>query len=172
MGNIVEIRTAEPEEFEEAAMVMLKAYEEYSFILSTEEWEGYASRIIDIDSRAKESNLIIAKINGFIVGTVTFFPLLEDRTLMIWPPDWTGIRLVAVLPQNRREGLGRRLVFECIKRSREQGALAVGLHSNKFMEAGVKMYEDIGFVRAEQFDIKVNPKFTVMAFKFDLLDQE
>ena len=33
MGNIVEIRTAEPEEFEEAAMVMLKAYEEYSLIL-------------------------------------------------------------------------------------------------------------------------------------------
>ena len=75
MGNIVEIRTAEPEEFEEAAMVMLKAYEEYSLILSTEEWEGYASRIIDIDSRAKESNLIIAKINGFFVGTVTFLPL-------------------------------------------------------------------------------------------------
>ena len=91
---------------------------------------------------------------------------------MIWPPDWTGVRLVAVAPQNRREGLGKMLVVECIKRSREQGAVAVGLHSNKFMEAGVKMYENIGFVRAEEFDIKPNPKFTVMAFKFDLLNQE
>ena len=172
MKDKVEITIAKPEEFEEAAKVMLEAYTEYSSVLSPQDWEGYASRIIDVSSRASESDLIIAKKTDVIVGAVTFFPILKNRTLMIWPPDWTGVRLVAVAPQNRREGLGRMLVAECIKRSREQGAVAVGLHSNKFMEAGVKMYENIGFVRAEEFDIKPNPKFTVMAFKFDLLNQE
>ena len=171
MKDKVEITIAKPEEFEEAAKVMLEAYTEYSSVLSPQDWEGYASRIIDVPSRASESDLIIAKKVNVIVGAVTFFTILENRTLMMWPPDWAGIRLVAVAPQNRREGLGKMLVAECIKRSREQGAVAVGLHSNKFMEAGVKMYENIGFVRAEEFDIKPNPKFTVMAFKFDLLNQ-
>ena len=171
MKDKVEITIAKPEEFEEAAKVMLEAYTEYSSVLSPQDWEGYASRIIDVSSRASESDLIVAKKTDVIVGAVTFFPILKNRTLMIWPIDWTGVRLVAVAPQHRREGLGKMLVEDCIKRSREQGAVAVGLHSNKFMEAGVKMYEDIGFVRAKEFDIKSNPKFNVMAFKFDLLKQ-
>ena len=166
-----EIRTAKPEEFDQAAKVMLEAYEEYSSVLCPEEWESYAARILDVYSRAMESDLIIAKKADTIVGAVTFFPILENRTLMMWPPDWTGVRLVAVVPKNRREGLGKMLIAECIKRSREQGAVAVGLHSNKFMETAVEMYRNIGFTRVKEFDIKPNPKFTVMAFKFDLLNQ-
>ena len=166
-----EIRTAKPEEFDEAAKVMLEAYEEYSSVLSPEEWESYAARILDVFSREMESDLIIAKKGEVIVGAVTFFPISENRTLVVWPPDWTGVRLIAVASQNRREGLGKMLVAECIKRSREQGAVADGLHSNKLMEAAVEMYRNIGFVRIEEFDIKPNPKFTVMAFKFDLLNQ-
>ena len=77
MKDKVEIRTAKPEEFDEAAKVMLEAYTEYSSVLSPEDWEGYASRIIDVPSRASESDLIIAKKTDVIVGAVTFFRLLK-----------------------------------------------------------------------------------------------
>ena len=61
MKDKCEIRTAKPEEFDEAAKVMLEAYEEYSSVLSPEDWDSYAARILDVSSRSMESDLIIAK---------------------------------------------------------------------------------------------------------------
>ena len=57
------------------------------------------------------------------------------------------------------------LVEECIRRSREQAAAAVGLHTTPLMSAAVTMYERIGFVRVPEFDFHPRPGITVMAYR-------
>ena len=81
--------------------------------------------------------------------------------------DWTAIRLVAVSPKGRGQGLARMLVEECIRRSREQAAAAVGLHTTSFMSVAAAMYERIGFVRVPEYDFHP-PEMTVSAYKLAL----
>ena len=69
-----------------------------------------------------------------------------------------------------RRGIGKALVEECIRLSRDQNAAAFALHTTPYMELAQGMYERMGFVRVPEYDFHPRPEMTVMAYKFDLLD--
>ena len=162
------IRDAEPSELDEVGRVVLSAYEEYAAVLPKEAWADYSADILDMQSRLEESELLVASQDRRIVGAVTFYPTYKRRESLVWPSDWTGIRLVAVGPESRKQGIGRMLVEECISRSRAQGAAAVGLHTTPMMTVAAAMYERIGFVRVPEFDSHPRSEWTVAAYKFPL----
>ena len=162
------IRNAELHELDEAAKATLSSYEEYAPLMSDDSWDTYSDNILNVQSRLKESDLIIAIEDGVIVGSTTFYPKDSDRVDSPWPSGWTGLRLVAVTPENRRHGIGKMLVNECVRRSREQSAVAVGLHTTPLMFVAAAMYESMGFIRVPSFDFHPSPDFTVMAYKLAL----
>ena len=163
----VVIRDAEQREVDEVGTVVVSAYQEYAALMPLDVWAMYSENIRDVRSRLKESDLIVARQGGRIAGAVTFYPKHKKREA-VWPPDWTGIRLVAVRPESRGQGIGRLLVEECIRRSREQAAAAVGLHTTSFMSVAAAMYERIGFVRVPEYDFHPRPGMTVTAHKLVL----
>ena len=166
----VEFRIAESHEHVTVAGGILKSYAEYGPLLPPDAWERYSQNILDVRSRMTESELLIAVENGEIVGSATFYPARLKRTQSEWPTEWTGARLIAVLPERRGRGIGKALVEECIRRSREQGAAAFALHTTPYMELAQGMYERMGFVRVPDFDFHPRPGLTVMAYKYDLSD--
>jgi ribosomal protein S18 acetylase RimI-like enzyme len=156
----VEIREARPEELDEAAEVMVAAYEEYRPQLPQGLWDGYARDIRNVRGRLAESRLILLLDDGDIAGAVTYYP-----------PDDAGlarIRLLAVNPSARGKGLARMLMDECIRRARKAGAKALGLHTTPMMAVARGMYERMGFLRHPQQDMEVAPNVTVMAYVLDL----
>lgn len=163
----VVLRDAERDEVDEVGSVVLSAYQEYAALMPPDVWAMYSENIRDVRSRLKESDLIVALQGGRIAGAVTFYPKHKKREDPVWPPGWTGIRLVAVRPESRGRGIGRMLVEECIRRSREQAAAAVGLHTTSFMSVAAAMYERIGFVRVPEYDFHP-PEMTVSAYKLAL----
>jgi len=163
----ITIRNTEPHELDDVAHVILSSYEEYASRLPADAWEQYSANILDVRSRLGESELLVAVQDGSFVGSATFFLMGEGRDGVIWPDDWTGIRLVAVKPENRGQGIGKLLMDECISRSREQGAAAVGLHTTPLMTVAAGMYERMGFVRATEFE-ELSPESTTMAYKLVL----
>ncbi len=162
------IRNAFPSETEEVIEVGVSAYREYSYMMPDDSWIDYEANIRDARSRFQESELIVAELSNNLVGAVTFFPAAVGRVSVVWPDDWAGIRLVAVRPENRRFGIGRMLVEECIQRSRAHDASAVGLHTTPLMKLAAEMYKKIGFVRVPEYDFKPRSNFTVTAYKFPL----
>ena len=162
------VRDAEASELDETGRVALSAYQEYADRLPPDAWTEYSANIVDVRSRLPESDLIVAVQGGRIVGAVTLFPTDRKRASLVWPPDWTGIRLLAVAPESRGQGIGRMLMEECIRRSRQQGAEAVGLHTTPLMSVAAAMYERIGFVRVPEFDFHPRPRWTVKAYKLPL----
>ena len=162
------IRDAKPDEIDAVIAVGLVAYQEYSNMMPPDAWDAYADNIRDAHSRLPESKLIVAEIGNILVGAVTYYPIDMDRINVVWPPDWAGIRLVAVKPESRGRGIGRLLVEECIRRSRDQSAAAVGLHTTPLMQLAERMYRRIGFVRAPDYDFQSRPNFDVTAYMFDL----
>ena len=162
------IRDVEPHELDAAAKATLSAYQEYADLMPDDFWGMYSENILDVRSRLGESELIVAVDDGVIVGSTTFYPKESRREGSPWPSDWTGVRLVAVVPESRRRGIGRLLVEECIDRSRRQSAAAVRLHTTPLMSVAAAMYESMGFVRAPEFAFHARPDFTVMAYKLAL----
>lgn len=87
--------------------MMLEAYREYIPSPTPELWEAYWRDIGDVRSRLDHTELIVAERAAQIVGAVTFYPDGTRAEANGWPPGWTGIRLLAVLPQVRGRGIGR-----------------------------------------------------------------
>lgn len=73
---------------------------------------------------------------------------------------WASIRTLAVRSDARDRGVGESLTRECIRRARERGAVAVGLHTSPIMEAANRLYGRLGFRRAPEFDIEIGEMFT------------
>lgn len=166
----LKFRTAESHEHSAVAQVILESYAEYAPLIPADAWERYAQNILDVRSRMTESALLIAVEDGEIVGSATFYPARLKRTQSEWPPEWTGARLIAVLPERRGRGIGKAIVEECIHISRDQNAAAFALHTTPYMELARGMYERMGFVRVPEYDFHPRPEMTVMAYKYDLSD--
>jgi predicted N-acetyltransferase YhbS len=168
------IRDAAIEEFGQASTVMLNAYREYKPdplpAAWADTWEAYWREIGAVDSRADEAQLIAATIGDRIVGTVTFYPDASRSKIVKWPPEWAVIRLLAVAPDRRGQGIGRALSQECVRRARQRRARAVGLHTDSRMPAPQLLYSQLGFRRAPEFDYQPLPavNITVMGWTKDL----
>lgn len=167
----VQVALATSAELEPARAVLESAYAQYEASFPPANWSRYLADILDLEGRSTESELIVAKSGGRIVGCVSYFPpgakasYPSDSFSEHWPPDWSAIRLLAVDPSARRGGVGRRLTEECIERAREQGAPVMGLHTTAPMGVARAMYERMGFERAPQYDFRPGPSVLVEAYR-------
>ncbi len=166
MNDHLIIRDAASAELDAVSMLLKRAYLQYAHSMPAEAWQDYLSNIVDVGSRLRESALIVALWDHQLAGSVTLY--LDAAPLETWPPGWAGIRLLAVDPAFRNHGIGRALMDECVRRCREKGIANLGLHTNDMMTAAVRLYEKMGFVRAQEFDFKPAPGVVVMAYKLAL----
>ncbi len=81
------------------------------------------------------------------------------------------VRLLAVAPGIRGQGIGRALVEACIARARQSGASEIGLHTSDTMQSAKQLYERMGFVRVPADDFFPNGAELVMAYRLRLASQ-
>jgi ribosomal protein S18 acetylase RimI-like enzyme len=151
MTGATVVRDATLSDLGSVVSVLRAANAEFEQQVPSAFYRAYVADVFDVRSRFEESQLLVAEVEGRIVGAITLYPD-ASREGWGWPSEWTGIRAVAVDPSARGAGIGRELAQECIERSRALGARAVCLHTATFMRAAMAMYESLGFRRAPQFD--------------------
>jgi ribosomal protein S18 acetylase RimI-like enzyme len=164
----VVVRDARLDELDAVADVMVAAYDEYLPPNPTGTWLAYREEIRDVRSRLGASTLIVAEQHDRVAGAVTYYPHAGRDGNTSWPPGWASLRLLGVHPSARGSGIGRLLTTECIRRARDAGRLAIGLHTTTLMAVARAMYERMGFVRVPEFDFQPVPDFTVMAYRLEL----
>jgi predicted N-acetyltransferase YhbS len=152
------IREAAEADLERVVAVLFAANVQFERVLPPAFYHAYLSNLLDVHSRLNESQLLVAEYEDRLVGTITLYPDASKEG-WDWPAQWTGIRAVAVAPEARGLGIGRRLAQECIDRSRALAAPTVCLHTASFMEAAVAMYERLGFRRRPAFDLQAEAMF-------------
>lgn len=60
--------------------------------------------------------------------------------------DECHVTTIAVAPEYRRQGLGKKMMDEILARSKDRGVLCATLEVRADNEAAIKMYEKLGFV--------------------------
>ncbi|HYW12872.1 MAG TPA: GNAT family N-acetyltransferase [Longimicrobium sp.] len=169
-GGGVRLRDARPEDRPALAGVTLQAYGEYADTMEPEAWaglEGAVRAALALDDAGVQR--IIAERNGEIVGSVMLYPPRADAYGdLVDAASWPELRLLAVAPSMRGHGVGKALVMECVRRARESGATALGLHTSRSMRVALGMYERMGFVRAPAHDFQPPGGEHVTAYRLPL----
>jgi len=68
------IRDATEAEFDEAAGLIVAAYEQYRPSMPPPAWEEYRHDMVDVRGRAAASVLLVLEQAGALVGCVTYYP--------------------------------------------------------------------------------------------------
>lgn len=147
------IRDARPEEHEAMRALTLQAYGQYAQVMEPDAWAGLDAAVraaLEIENAER----IVAERGGRLVGSVMLFPPGDAYVGRTGPVSWPELRLLAVAPEARGGGVGQALVEECVRRARRMGATNLGLHTSRSMEAAIRMYRRMGFLRAPEHDFQ------------------
>lgn len=163
------VRDALESELGAVRELTLAAYREYAQIMEPTSWEGLSYAVGAAMETPLAAHRIVAVSRGEIIGSVMLFPAAADAyrgatELVPWPE----LRLLAVAPLARGMGVGQRLVEEVVRRARVSGAPALGLHTSRSMQAGIRMYERLGFVRDPAHDFHGEGNEVVLAYRLAL----
>lgn len=114
-----------------------------------ERFAGYHER----RDAAGESRLLVAELDGAIVGTATAL-LLDGYPVVLFERPSTGYLFgIYVLPQHRRRGIARELTRGCIDWLRSAGCAVIRLRASA---DGRGLYESLGFATGAEMELRVS----------------
>ena len=167
--HALHIRDARPDERDAIRALTLAACEQYASRMP--HWEMYRRDLLATLDQAGPETRIVAEQDGVLVGSVLLYPASANvYATETANAGWPEVRLLAVAPEARGQGVGRALLDECIRRARLAGATLLGLHTEDLMEVAVGMYKRRGFVRVPQFDFSPADGVLVKAYCLRLDD--
>lgn len=165
------IREARASDRSAIEAVTLSAYEQYGVVMPPALWVRYRENIVTTLAAAPPDTQIVAEEDGRIVGAVLLYPAgarLDSPGGGSMTLTFPEVRLLAVAPSARGQGIGALLMDECVRRARESGAEALTLHTTDMMRAAMQLYERLGFRRMPELDFEPAPGVTVKGFRLDL----
>ena len=156
-----EIRLAQVDEFTRVGDLVVDAY------AALGDLGGYEAVLRDVADRSRTAEVAVAEINGAIAGTVTYVgelgPYAESDD-----PEASWIRMLAVDPAFRGQGVGAALVEWCVARARESGRARLVLHTTDPMMDAQRLYARTGFDRAPDLDWEAQSGSWLRGYRMEL----
>jgi GNAT superfamily N-acetyltransferase len=166
--NTLKIRSARKADRHAARKITLSAFHQYAAVMPPSRWEGYRENILETLTDVAPAQQIVAEKNGVTLGSVLLYPPgTAFSTPEEGPLTCPEVRLLAVAPEARGQGIGAALMKECIRRAHQGGAACLNLHTTDMMQVAMRMYERMGFVRAPELDFHPDPKVAVKAYRLE-----
>lgn len=170
------VRDAGPNDREAMADVVSAAFAQYAAVLPSAVFREYLADLLDFDLHAGHGDLLLAALDGRVVGSVAFYRDIASQR-MGWPQGWAGGRGLAVHPGARGQHVARALLGECERRARMHGSGVFAFHTATVMTAAIALYEHLGYRRAPRYDLDLAAHFAItgiepipsIAYRRDLL---
>jgi len=148
--STIRVRGAEVSERDSGQRVIDNSYAEFRELWGVEPWSTAMANLARVIAEARPDELIVAEVDGRLIGTVTYYrPGPKDYKRV--PEELAVVRALGVEPAWRSRGVARLLTEECLRRARDDGAPAIGLHTADGMDHARTMYENIGFLPQHDF---------------------
>lgn len=164
------IRNAQDNEREAIRNVILAAYAEYAKAMPGALFEAYRRQMLATLDEEGSVERLVAESDGLIVGCVLLYPPQASvYSGLPMTTSWPEVRLLAVVPEARGQGVGSALMDECERRARRAGAAVLGLHTMDIMQEAMRLYEHRGFTRAPELDFQPAKGVVVKGYRLNLL---
>lgn len=169
MNDGLVIRDARPEERGAIRDLTLRVYADFAQVMDPAAFAGLDGAVRSALEGDAPAERIVAEREGRMVGAVHLYPPAYDAYGgLAESAPWPELRMLAVAPEARGLGVGRALVDECVRRARRMGAAELGLHTSRSMAVAMRMYEQMGFVRAPEYDFQPEGAELVEAYRLPL----
>ena len=132
--------------------------------------DGYEHELRDVRGRADAGAEVMVAVSaeGVVAGGVTYVGDPSNKYAEFNDADAAGFRMLAVAPDQQNSGAGSALTKWCVERARATGRKRIIIHSTQWMTTAHRIYERLGFERAEHLDWSPFPGFLLMAFVLEL----
>ncbi len=165
----IEIKSAVKDDYKEIGMLMVQVYSNLQGFPSPEEQPTYYKMLKNIAAFAeKESvDILVAKDSDKLVGAVVYIGDMKDYGsggTATQEKNAAGFRLLAVSPEARGGGIGKKLSIACIEKAKKEGLGQVIIHTTDAMKIAWGMYEKLWFERSEDLDF-LQKGFPVYGFR-------
>jgi predicted N-acetyltransferase YhbS len=114
--------------------------------------ERRKAELRDVASKRKEALVLVAELDGKVVGTVAVWPPGAPAS-ETWLPNACDLRHLAFDPAVHGRGLSKPLLDEAERRARDLGAQYVCLHVRRGNKGVADLYMKRGYVRAPEGDL-------------------
>lgn len=167
------VRRIEPGEWESFGRLLVATYAELEgFPTVAEQPEYYAMLAAagSFDARPLSQVWVAVDSDARLLGGVIYFAAMSaygSGGSATSVAGASGIRLLAVDPAARGQGIGRRLTEACIEQARRHGHRQLVLHTTAAMQAAWKLYTSMGFTRSPDLDF-MQGQLPVFGFRLQL----
>jgi ribosomal protein S18 acetylase RimI-like enzyme len=159
----VTIRAVRRSEYDIAGELTVEAYR----TLGDGGDEFYESDLRDIAGRVESTEVLVAEVDGHVVGCVTFVDGLKPLS-EVDDSDAATIRMLGVSAHARGRGIGEALMRECIDRARTSGRRRIRLDTRTSMTSAQRLSERLGFRRDPDHDWSPAPGIVLLGYVLDL----
>jgi GNAT superfamily N-acetyltransferase len=172
MPQPIVVRTYTPEDRNVVQELLIESYGQYESVFrSPEAWSEYVTTMRASVDNPNVERILVATKGPNIVGTLQLF---ESGDKAYQRPEIAinhpVIRLLAVHPNARGQGVAQLLIEESLKIATAKGADYLYLHSGDIMNQAIKLYQWLGFRRDESKEFS-NGESLVKCFRFDLNEE-
>ena len=119
------------------------------------------------ETRAAAMHLLVAELDGAVVGVVALLAPDEPSRAVALPDEAELARLVVSSPA-RHQGIGRALANSCADLARAEDWSAISLWSRPYQRAGHHLYESLGYQRQPERDSTDETGFGRLLFRLEL----
>jgi ribosomal protein S18 acetylase RimI-like enzyme len=156
------VRTARPDELPAVGLLTRTAYAEAD--LGSDE---YLARVQDAAGRFASAILLVAEVDGRVVGTVTLAPA-GTRFADIARPGEYEFRMLAVDPAATGAGVGSALVSACEQRAQDDGADRIVCAVEDKNAPALRLYARMGYQREPERDWVPEPGVSLLVLGLEL----
>ena len=165
------IREAQKSEYETVANITMAAYKPlFADTNLPEDLGWYGAELRDVAGRAARAQIIVAVMDGQIVGSLAYHDDYSKEVKSGNPQNCAGFRVLATDPQLQGRGIGEALTRWCIDRAQSDGRSALLLNTTDYMKAAQRLYRRLGFVLYPEigYEIGGNQPVEVLGFRLEL----
>ncbi|MEV8531096.1 GNAT family N-acetyltransferase [Streptomyces sp. NPDC051211] len=161
------IRAAVAAEYAELGEITAAAYLGDG-LLDDNGTDFYEKKLRDVAGRAGDGEVLVAVLDGRLLGGVTFAPPGSPLADIAGPAE-AEFRMLAVAAAGRGRGAGEALVRACIERARAiHGVRRLVLSTQAGSPAAHRIYERLGFVRTPDRDWSPIPTVPLLTYALEL----
>jgi ribosomal protein S18 acetylase RimI-like enzyme len=153
-------RMAKNEDIGELQKLGLNAYGQFKDVFTEANWNKLHAFLTHPDTYPdllSKSICFVCQVDQTIAGMAFFIP--KGNPTDIFQAEWAYVRMVGVHTDFSGNGIGKKLMQQCVDHAKKTDEKILALHTSEFMNAARHIYENMGFRQVKELEARLGKMY-------------